>query len=230
MPSFLFHLQVKPKCQSQALQTLAAIQRAARRDEGCISFTWFRHKEDPNRFTMHERWISNDALDSHKAKGVDVWDAFVPCLAADPVSEELEQVGEILCSELSEQVTSQFVGDWYSKLSDRAPVEELLAMLATIGLDMGFPGVAIRNADDFRKWYAGVGELFDEQEHIVESISQLPGENGLTLFVSVVWKATQRADGVRLAMRASQTWTIGRSDPNGPPVILTYAVNSLESI
>jgi quinol monooxygenase YgiN len=230
MPSFLFHLQVKPECQAEALETLTAIQRAARQDEGCISFTWFRHEDDPTRFTMHERWVSTEALESHKAKGVDVWNAFVPCLVGEPVSEKLTQVGEILCGNLNESGTRDFVTEWYNKLSDRVAVEELLPMLAQIGLDMRFPGVVIRNAEQFRNWYAKVGEQFEEQEHILESLSQMPNDNGLTLFVTVVWKAKQKADGDRLAMRANQTWTIGRTAPDKPPVILTYEVNSLESL
>lgn len=230
MPSFLFHLQVKPDCQPQALETLTAIQRAARLDEGCLSFTWFRHKDDPNRFTMHERWVSEDALHAHKAKGVDVWEAFVPCLAADPVSEQLEQVGDILCANLSDRIVQRFAKDWYDKLSSRVPVEELLPMLASIGLDIRFPDAEIKSHDDFRKWYAMVGERFDEQEHIVESLSQLPSENGLLVFVTVVWKARQKSDGNRLKVRANQTWTIGRAGTDNLPVIITYFVNSLQNI
>jgi hypothetical protein len=176
---------------------------------------------------MHERWVSQNALDAHKAKGVDVWKAFVPCLAAEPNSEELVQVGELLGEGLTSSAIESFVADWYGKLSNRVPVDQLLAMVADIGLDMRFPDVVIRNKQDLTNWYAAVGEQFDQQEHLVESISQLPGENGVTLFVTVIWKARRKSDGGRLAMRANQTWSIGRVEPGASPVILTYAVNSL---
>lgn len=230
MPSFLFHLQVKPECQSQALQTLTAIQRTARRDEGCLSFTWFRHKNDPHRFTMHERWTSVAALNAHKAKGVDVWSAFLPCLAADPVAEELDQLGEALCSNLTDAMVERFARDWYDKLSHQAPAEQLLAMIADNGLEMQFPGAPIRNHADFRAWYADVIAKFDQEEHIVESLTTQPSENGLLVFVTVVWKARQKSDGRRLAMRANQTWTVGRAGDDQLPVILTYNVNSLENV
>ncbi len=229
MPSFLFHLQVKPECQAQALQTLTAIQRAARLDEGCLSFTWFRHKDDPTRFTMHERWTSDAALNAHKAKGVDVWAAFVPCLAADPVAEQLDQVGEILCAGLTDAMVQRFAKVWYDELSNRAPVELLLTMLADNGLDVRFPDARLRNHADFRAWYAKVGENFDQQQHIVESLATQPSENGMLVFVTVVWKARQKSDNKQLAMRASQTWTIGRAGPDNLPVILSYNVNSLEN-
>ncbi|MBX3427468.1 MAG: antibiotic biosynthesis monooxygenase [Pirellulales bacterium] len=229
MPSFLFHLQVKPECQGQALATLAAIQRAARLDEGCLSFTWFRHKSDPNRFTMHERWTSEAALTAHKAKGVDVWQAFVPCLAADPVAEELEQVGEVLCAGLTDAMVRRFAQEWFDKLSNRAPVEQLLALAADNGLDIRFPDARLRNHAEFAAWYASVGERFDEQEHVLESLATQPSEAGMLVFVTVVWKARQKSDGQRLAMRANQTWTLGRAGADNLPVVLSYNVNSLEN-
>lgn len=95
MPTFLLHITVKPQHQGEALRTLAEIQRLSLRDEGCVDFTWLRHEDDVNKFTLFERWESRQHLDDHLAKIIPVWEQFAPCLEGDPVSQSVRAVTEL---------------------------------------------------------------------------------------------------------------------------------------
>ena len=95
MPTFLLHITVKPQHQREALETLTEIQRLSLLDDGCVDFVWLRHEEDGDKFTLFERWESQQHLDEHLAKIIPVWEEFAPCLVGDPVSQSVRAVTEL---------------------------------------------------------------------------------------------------------------------------------------
>ncbi|MFY9733674.1 MAG: hypothetical protein WAL02_00865, partial [Rhodoplanes sp.] len=63
-----------------------------------------------------------------------------------------------------------FAAEWYRKLDEHVPANELVPMIADRGLEFHLPETVLRNRDDFCRWYAGGGDLpgvvnvfFDEQ-------------------------------------------------------------------
>ncbi|OHU28265.1 hypothetical protein BKG77_01615 [Mycobacteroides chelonae] len=123
----------------------------------------------------------------------------------------------------------EFVDRWFSLLSAHAPVGELTACLAATGLEMIFPERTLRSIDDFTSWYAAVGEAFADQDHDVEriEIQHRPDENLYRLGVSVVWRATNVADGKLIAQRATQAWVLQYDKASGEPRIQKYYVVKL---
>ncbi|WP_367130201.1 putative quinol monooxygenase [Saccharothrix sp. HUAS TT1] len=95
VPTFLLHITVKPEHQAEAVEVLAEIQRLSLVDEGCVDFVWLRHEEDGNKFTLFERWESQENLDDHLAKIIPVWEEFAHCLEGDPVSQSVRAVTEL---------------------------------------------------------------------------------------------------------------------------------------
>lgn len=92
MLSFMLNLKVKEDFVDKAVESLSAIDRAAQGHEGRISFRWFQHLEEPVRFTLVEQWESQEALDQHIPRIIDIWNAFTPCLDGEPVSTRLDQL------------------------------------------------------------------------------------------------------------------------------------------
>jgi quinol monooxygenase YgiN len=229
MLTFMFHITVKTGYESTAIATLAAIEKAAHQDAGCRHFVWLQQQHTPRRFTLFEQWESQEALDAHKAKGMAQWQAFEPCLDGDPVSEEFRLVAP-LAQRLTEDEIRAFVTAWFDKLSRHVAVEELLPMLADDDLHMVFPEKTLRNQAAFRAWYAEVGRAYSHQEHLLEQLTIQNNAAEAALEVVVVWRAENRSDAARLAMRAVQSWTVKRSAATGQPIILTYLVRSLENV
>ncbi|MCX3060162.1 antibiotic biosynthesis monooxygenase [Streptomyces beihaiensis] len=95
MVTFALHLRVKPGREAEAVAALTTIERRSRGDAGCQYFTWFQHDEEPLRFTLLEQWESQRHLDDHLAQDQSVWEAFVPALAENPVSQRLRPVADL---------------------------------------------------------------------------------------------------------------------------------------
>ena len=82
---------------------------------------------------------------------------------------------------------------------------------------MQFPERTITNREEFRDWYAGVGDAYSQQSHDIERLEVRRSSTATEVDVVVVWNATRRADLTRLSMRATQTWTIGNTGPRECP-------------
>jgi quinol monooxygenase YgiN len=92
MPDFLLHINVKPGREQAALEALTDIEHLSRRDEGCVTFVWLQHQDDPLRFTLFEQWETQEELDAHLARIIPHWQRFEPNLAGEPVSETVVPV------------------------------------------------------------------------------------------------------------------------------------------
>jgi ketosteroid isomerase-like protein len=124
----------------------------------------------------------------------------------------------------------QFVQEWYDKLSDHVPVEQLLPMVSAQNLEMVFPEKTVRNEADFRDWYQYIGHTYADQSHTLEKLDSRPDRDGTHVDLTLIWKATQRSDGSRLTFRAEQSWLVGTSPGTGEPVIVNYRVEALSPL
>ncbi|MEH6448720.1 MAG: putative quinol monooxygenase [Oleispira sp.] len=55
----------KNKSAEQANEELQKLQQQTIQEKGCIFFDVLQHKEDPNKFTLWEEWVNEDALKEH---------------------------------------------------------------------------------------------------------------------------------------------------------------------
>ncbi|MGV9252856.1 nuclear transport factor 2 family protein [Streptomyces sp. NPDC003697] len=123
----------------------------------------------------------------------------------------------------------EFSQDWFNDLSRRAPVQEMLPRLASQQLEMAFPERTLYSHDDFVDWYAAVGDLFTDQEHVLERLEVEDRGAVLDLDVTVVWKATHVRDGSRTAFRIDQQWQLQKG-PGDALRILKYRVGDLRPV
>jgi SnoaL-like domain len=121
--------------------------------------------------------------------------------------------------------TTEFVHRWYDLLSAHAPVDKLLSLVSDRDLEMEFPEASLRNYDDFRRWYAAVGEAYRDQSHAVEQLQATRERDTVHVTVTVVWQATQTADGVTVRQRVHQQWRL--REQGGRLVIQKYLVGEL---
>jgi hypothetical protein len=125
-----------------------------------------------------------------------------------------------------DRTTEQFVGEWFDLLSAHAPVDNLLPFVSENDLEMVFPERTLRSHADFRDWYKAVGETYSNQEHVVEKIDATPAGDGQDLAVTVIWRAVQKSDDAKIAVRAQQSWRLATSGSGGP-LIRKYRVETM---
>ncbi|GIF38055.1 nuclear transport factor 2 family protein [Actinoplanes xinjiangensis] len=133
-------------------------------------------------------------------------------------------------SETLSDAVSAFAAQWFQYLDVHAPADRLAGCLATDGLVMVFPERTLRSVDEFRDWYRTVCGLYTDETHEIEEVTPTVADDRIDVAVSVIWRATQTADGSRLAMRAKQTWRLART-PSGPGLVITeYRVDDLADL
>lgn len=123
----------------------------------------------------------------------------------------------------------EFVQKWFDDLSNRAPIQGMLPRLAARGLDMAFPERTLYSHDDFVDWYAAVGDLFTDQEHVLERLDVEDRGTVLDLDLTVIWKATHLQDGSRTVFRIDQQWQLQKG-PGDQLRILKYRVGTLSPV
>jgi hypothetical protein len=125
-----------------------------------------------------------------------------------------------------DQATERLVGQWFDLLSAHAPVAELLQFVSEDDLEMVFPERTLNSHEDFRDWYRAVGEIYANQEHIVENIDVTTVDDSQVLAVTVIWRAVDTTEDRKIAMRAQQSWHLAPSE-SGDPVIRKYRVETM---
>lgn len=123
----------------------------------------------------------------------------------------------------------EFSQKWFDDLSNRAPVGDMLPRLATRDLEMAFPERTSYGHDDFVDWYTTVGDLFSDQEHVIERLEVEDSGTVLDLDLTVVWKATHLKDGSRTVFRIDQRWQLQKG-PGEQLRILKYRVGTLRPV
>jgi hypothetical protein len=132
---------------------------------------------------------------------------------------------------LTEDEVRQFVSEWYQKLDVHAPLEEVLPLLLSDGLEMRFPEGTYHSLEEFKAWYHAVTHRFFDEVHELKDVRiTLEGDRApLTLVVN--WQAhiwdPPAAKSQWLGFDAAQTWVVQRSPSTHKPVIAFYGVDSL---
>jgi hypothetical protein len=131
----------------------------------------------------------------------------------------------------SAEVKALVVG-WFRRLTDHAPVEEMLAMLDLQRLQMTFPEATLRSEADFRKWYGDVTGKFFDQRHDLEMLDVDVQEHRAHVNLVVGWQARTwtppAAYSGWIGAHAYQEWMVERAAEHLPPRIVTYTVARLE--
>lgn len=130
------------------------------------------------------------------------------------------------------QEIEAFAADWYAKLDQHVPADEVAAMVAD-DIELHLPEGVLRGVAAFREWYEGVIRIFFDEVHTLSRVAaSSPGEDG-TVPVGIVvnWQARRwRPPAPRsewIGFDAYQDWTIRRDEATGRCAITRYVVNEL---
>jgi hypothetical protein len=130
---------------------------------------------------------------------------------------------------ITEEQIKQFVAAWFRALDQHVPPQECARLVADKGLRMIFPEKTLIGAADFLAWYAGgtysdgekapgvINIFFDENHNVVSVESKISGDQA-DLNIVVAWQASwfepPSPKSKRVALDATQEWTVCRSDKN----------------
>jgi hypothetical protein len=147
---------------------------------------------------------------------------------ADMNAETTSGQGALTLAEIE-----SFAREWYRRLDEHAPVEEILPMLAP-ETEFQIPEGVQRGHDGFRELYQGergwIRGFFDEV-HTVSRVAVWASGEETTVDVVVNWQARRwqppAARSEWIGFDAYQQWVMVRSAATGQPLILRYIVNEL---
>jgi quinol monooxygenase YgiN len=58
-------IPVKPEAREEARKLAAMMEEATRKESGCLTYTFYADRNDPNTFFIFEEWESDEALAKH---------------------------------------------------------------------------------------------------------------------------------------------------------------------
>lgn len=101
-----------------------------------------------------------------------------------------------------------FVYYWFSLHDLHANINKSYALLDKDNLFMKFPEITVRNLEDYKKWYDGVGANIKSNLHYVKTLEVTFTEaNKYRVNVLVNWQAIDK-DGKFINMDATQEWSL----------------------
>lgn len=123
--------------------------------------------------------------------------------------------------------------NWYKKLTEKAPLNQYIPLLAEQNLKMEFPnGNPIVEWSGFQNWYEQVTNTFFDQIHILKHLEVKPIGDRAEVQIVVHWEASMwqppAAKSQRVVLDAYQNWVVRRSLTTQLPVIQTYIVDQFE--
>ena len=65
MLNIVAHHQLKDGLADKYIQLMKAVMENSRKEDGCVSYKFYRHKRDENAFVMLEQWADKQALGAH---------------------------------------------------------------------------------------------------------------------------------------------------------------------
>ena len=134
-------------------------------------------------------------------------------------------------AQLSEQEVRDMVIKWYQLLDVHAPTEELVALVATEGLEMRFPEATLTTVDEFIGWYEGVVRIFFDEIHDMKELDVTMNGDTADVKLVVNWQARvwnpPDAKSKWLGFDAYQTWVVRRAPDDGRLQVVTYIVDEL---
>jgi hypothetical protein len=129
-----------------------------------------------------------------------------------------------------------FVYEWFRRLDEHAPVEQVESMLSAQSLEMVLPETTLHDRAAFRKWYEDVTRLFFDEKHELKRLDVAIAPDGGAAEVSVVarWEARRwRAPAARsewIGFDAAQRWSVALSADGRRLEITRYIVDALEPL
>lgn len=133
---------------------------------------------------------------------------------------------------LTTREVNELVYTWYKKLDVHAPVEEVLPLLVSSGLEMRFPEGTLKTVDEFKGWYKKVTNLFFDETHAMKMLDIARDGETATVKLVVNWQAhvwnPPAAKSKWLGFDAVQTWIVKRDTKTGKAAIATYIVDKLD--
>ncbi len=74
MLTIFSHMWVKPGHEAESARVVAeAIASTLAKDEGCITYTFYRQNDEPRHLVLVEQWRDGDALNAHIARLQEVY-------------------------------------------------------------------------------------------------------------------------------------------------------------
>lgn len=86
-------------------------------------------------------------------------------------------------------MVKKLVFEWFKKLTDHAPLEELKEMLYLEDLTMKFPEATLENEKDFENWYKDVSQTFFDQVHELKMLDMVLNADTAEVKLIVNWQA-----------------------------------------
>jgi hypothetical protein len=110
----------------------------------------------------------------------------------------------------------------YDKHED---VSKFLPLLSDDGLEMRFPETTLRSKEDFKKWYAGIGDNIQSNTHQLQKLdAKILGNGTYEVDLIVLWQALTKENRY-IKFRAHQTWLLRDAKEDSPwPQIFRYVV------
>ena len=154
-----------------------------------------------------------------------VWCAVASAFAAAPVPDSYQnEVREQEAGAFNRNGVLAFVYKTFFMYDKHVPVEDFLQNLFDKDLSMQFPEATLTSHEDFRKWYAGIGENIKSNTHTVKSVEvDLLGSGTFKVHVVVLWQA-ESTKGEYLKFLADQSWIV--QEDQGRLKIKDYVVKA----
>jgi len=124
--------------------------------------------------------------------------------------------------------------NWFKKLTEHAPAEELLELVSSdADLLIEFPNTPIKNADEFRAWLHNVTHTFFDQQHVLQMLDiSIDGDKAKVRLI-VNWQAkTWEAPNAYSKWEGycvHQEWEVKKDTKRNKAVIVNYKVGEFDS-
>lgn len=130
---------------------------------------------------------------------------------------------------VTESEVKQFIEEWFARLDDHVPVEEILPLVADEELVMKLPETTAYGHSGFVTWYNHAINTFFDEVHTIHALRITPSQNSAKVEVvlqwePVIWHAPE-ARSKRQGYFAAQTWLLKRSPATQKLFIVNYNVD-----
>lgn len=130
---------------------------------------------------------------------------------------------------ISKWEVKNLVYTWFRKITNKAPVEELLEMLSSDTLLMTFPEQTLKSHDEFKEWYAEVtGKYFDQVHALelldVELYNEVAQVKLIVNWQTLLWEPPEPFSRME-SYDIYQVWEVVFEE--GKPVIAEYDVKEV---
>lgn len=126
----------------------------------------------------------------------------------------------------------KMVYDWFKKITDHAPVQEMIEFLNPENLEMVFPEATLKSLEDFKEWYKKVTHAFFDQVHELKMLDIVIKDGKAEVYLVVNWQARtwNPPDGYSKweGVYAHQTWVVEETENTHGAMITSYKVTKFE--